>query len=417
MRTYFDAVKKALAVLACACLTLALLPAAALAQAGDELATFATDDVVDSGTCGDDLTWTLIGTEEEGYTLTISGTGDMWDYEGSYAVGAASSATSYAQSAVISSAQQGNAPWYDYGKDIALVEIDFGVTSIGERAFVKCSAFTEISIPDGITSIGDEGFLSCNSLEYVNIGGGLEYIGDAAFWGDGSLLSFDVSSENSSFASVDGVLFDKGQTELVRYPSSKDGSTYTVPEGTTTIRSTAFDESTLLEYVEIPASVTVIGSSAFYDCQQLKSIDIPSGVTELEYTFYNCSLLSDVSIGGGVEQIGESTFYYCSSLESLDLSKSVRTIGIRAFWGCSSLQSLSLGVCLESVGRSAFAYCNALSDIYYTGTEAQWEAIDLASSAGLSKATIHYNWVIETPDPGDGNPDAGNPEGSNPDPK
>ena len=83
----------------------------------------ASEIIVDSGTCGDNLTWTLSAVG----TLTISGTGDMdgFDY--------------------------GSTPWYNYSEVITNVLVENGVTSIGDYAFSECSYLAYVSLPVGLT--------------------------------------------------------------------------------------------------------------------------------------------------------------------------------------------------------------------------------------------------------------------------
>ena len=88
-----------------------------------------------SGTCGDNLTWTYV---EATYTLTISGTGDMYDYS------------------ILSLA-----PWYSLRNSIEKVIIKNSVTSIGFSAFSGCSGLTSVTIPNSVTSIGDWAFYNC----------------------------------------------------------------------------------------------------------------------------------------------------------------------------------------------------------------------------------------------------------------
>ena len=96
-----------------------------------------------SGTCGNNLTWTL----DKG-TLTISGTGVMTDYEWSYG--------------------SSSAPWSSYSSDITSVVISDGVTSIGSDAFSGCSSLTSITIPNSVTSIRGYAFYSCSSLPIID---------------------------------------------------------------------------------------------------------------------------------------------------------------------------------------------------------------------------------------------------------
>ena len=101
-----------------------------------------TANAASSGTCGDNLTWTL----DDSGTLTISGTGDMYDYTWSTP-----------------------SPWYSSRSSIKTVIIENGVTSIGYRAFYDCSSLTSITIPDSVTSIGDWAFEDCSNLTSITI--------------------------------------------------------------------------------------------------------------------------------------------------------------------------------------------------------------------------------------------------------
>ena len=128
-----------------------LLPATALAAG-----------IVDSGTCGAEVTWTL---DSEG-VLTISGSGDMYDY--------------YSSS---------GAPWHGSSSRVKSAVIADGVTSIGEKAFCDCSSLTSVTIPNSVTSIGERAFSECTSLTSVTIPDSVTSIGIAAFYYCTSLTS------------------------------------------------------------------------------------------------------------------------------------------------------------------------------------------------------------------------------------
>ena len=106
-----------------------------------------------SGSCGDNLTWTL-GTDG---TLTISGKGPMYDYE-------------FSDQFYMGGWGQSSAPWYLYWYDIKEVVIEEGVTSIGEYAFFYCEAIESVTIPKSVVSIGDSAFNKCTVLTHVYYG-------------------------------------------------------------------------------------------------------------------------------------------------------------------------------------------------------------------------------------------------------
>ena len=149
------------------------------------------------------------------------------------------------------------------------------VTAIGEQAFSFCSSLTIISIPDSVAQIGENPFAACSSLK-----------------------SISVSPEHPYFATIDGVLFRKADKTLISYPAGISSSTYTIPQGITSIGDSAFSSCDSLTSVSIPDSVTSIGDSAFSYCYFLTSVSIPDSV----------------------EQIGTNPFAACFELKSISAS-------------------------------------------------------------------------------------------------
>lgn len=249
------------------------------------------------------------------------------------------------------------------------VTIPPGVTSIGNGAFKSCRGLTSVTIPEGATSIGDGAFNSCGSLMSVTIPSSVTYIGEGAFIACDSLTSILVASDNPNYSSRDGVLFNKAQTELIQCPGGKQDA-YT-----------------------IPSSVTYIGNHAFFHCSSLTSVTIPEGVTSIGYgAFGSCFSLTSVTIPSSVTYIGNHALFYCSSLTSVTIPSGVTSIGDDAFRSCLSLMSVTIPESVTSIGDYAYEDCNNLTDVYYGGSETQWEAASIGDyNEPLTGAAIHYN--------------------------
>ena len=366
-----------------------LLPATALAA-----------DVVASGTCGaegngSNLTWTL---DSEG-VLTISGSGDMYNYGSS----------------------DFSAPWDGSRSRVKSVVIADGVTSIGEYAFFYCESLTSVTIPDSVTSIGKYAFFCCTSLTSVTIPDSVTSIGRFAFSNCTSLTSVTIPDSVTSIGEY-AFYYCKSLTSM------------TIPDSVTSISSSTFASCTSLTSVTIPHSVTSIGEYAFYDCKSLTSVTIPGSVTSIGlYAFASCTSLTGIWVAEGnshyandasgvlfnkdkttlvqcpgafaaytipdsVTSIGEWAFYWCTSLTSVTIPDSVTSIGDNTFDHCTSLTSVTIPDGVTSIGWRAFSNCTSLTDVYYAGSKAQWKAISISSTGNddLLTANIHYNYVSHT---------------------
>ncbi len=244
------------------------------------------------------------------------------------------------------------------------ITIPDSVTSIGSSAFENCSSLTSVTIPDSVTSIGYDAFSWCNSLTSITIPDSVTSIGWDAFDRCEKLTQINVDTANTVYSSVNGVLFSKDKTELIRYPEGKADTSYAIPNGVTYIGYDAFSCCSSLTSITIPNSVTSIGDYAFSGCISLASITIPDGVTNIgDWAFWDCRSLTSITIPDSVTRIGDSAFYGCSSLTSITIPNSVTSIGYEAFHSCSSLTSITIPNSVTSIGKSAFESCSSLTSI------------------------------------------------------
>lgn len=150
-------------------------------------------------------------------------------------------------------------PWYEQRDEIKNVVIGVGVDNISNYTFMDCGNLEEIVIPAGVTSVGGLAFWNCPNLKSIN-----------------------VAADNPDYTSIDGILFDKNKTEIVKYPNAKEGK-YVISNTVKIIGNHAFRECGKLSELVIPDSVTTIDTYAFYDCTSLLNVTIPISVTKMEH--------------------------------------------------------------------------------------------------------------------------------------
>ena len=297
------------------------------------------NESIGSGTLDGGLTWNLT----KAGTLTISGSGAMPDFS--------------------STAEQ---PWRDNSSEIRSVIIENGVTTIGACAFWE-SGILGVEIPSSVTMIGNSAFRE-SSIISVTIPSGVKTIGDSAFRECADLSSVNVS------------------------------------EGVEKIDQNAFRACQRLASIALPASIGEVGASAFFQCQALTMVSFAPGDKQVKLgdnLFTQCYYLARVTLPQSADRIGEGMFQNCLTLAGVEIPHGVESIGASAFASCSAFTTVIIPDSVTEIGIAAFTGC-PLKDIYFTGTEAQWNSVSKIgdTAATVSKATMHYEYKPEpTPTP------------------
>ncbi|MDO4481060.1 MAG: leucine-rich repeat domain-containing protein, partial [Erysipelotrichaceae bacterium] len=201
--------------------------------------------------------------------------------------------------------------------NLTSVTIPGSVKNIGTSAFQNCSSLSNVTIENGVNSIGTSAFQNCSSLTNITIPNSVESIG-IAFNGCTSLTNIQVEALNSVYSSVDGILFNRNQTELIRCPQGIAEASYSIPGTVTSIGNHAFFGCDKLTNITIPNSVTSIGNFAFYYCK-FTSITIPNSVTSIENCAFGDCKFTSITIPNSVTFIGSNVFENCINLVSIFL--------------------------------------------------------------------------------------------------
>ena len=325
------------------------------------------------------------------------------------------------------------------------VKMSNAITSIGTFAFARCAALNEIIIPSGMRHIARAAFVDCSLVE-ITIPRSVNFIGEIAFEGCEKLEKITVSPQNEYYASIQGVLYDKSVTSLIRCPQKT--KQVSIPYGVTDIDRHAFSGCTALSKIPIPSSVKTIGSWAFKGCEALseitipdsvkeigrdpfmrcknlksinvspdneyyrsisgvlydkdvatvircpqktKQVNIPNNITKLEdYAFTGCTLLSEISIPNSVESIGTHTFEECSSIKRIKIPPNVRSLEGNVFMDCTALTAIIIPPKVRYIQQKGmvFAGCSYLT--YIIGEKNSYAEIYAKRYGYTFKTTNEY---------------------------
>ena len=166
------------------------------------------------------------------------------------------------------------------------------VSSIGSSAFYYCSDLTSVSIGNSVTSIGSQAFEGCSGLTSVTIGNSVTSIGYYAFHGCSGLKKVIVP-DIENWCSIKFAIYTDNPLYYAHHLYS--------------------DENTEITKLVIPDGVTTIGSSAFRNCSSLTSVTIPNSVTSIGSSAFDNTRIKSLTIGSGIQTIASNAFGYDSS--------------------------------------------------------------------------------------------------------
>lgn len=266
---------------------------------------------------------------------------------------------------------------FDGCRNLRSVVLPKTLKNISNCMFGSCTALRSVDIPEGTEIIERLAFYRCIGLEKINISSSVNKIEDEAFPISGQLI-FEVDDKNQNFSSLDGVLFNKDKTEIIKYAKDKLQQKYKIPEEVTVMSSYAFMKCSELTDLYIPVSVGGYGSPTFSGCGKLRITVDPNNprLSSQDGVLYN----KDKTI----------LIRYANDIyPSFKIPDTVINIAWSAFSDCKNLMAIYVPESVKTIG--AYVLDDG-KDIYYAGNEEQWSNIEKLSYNPIT-ATIHYNWI------------------------
>lgn len=267
---------------------------------------------VANGKCGNAVTWKLMS---DG-VLTISGDGTMYDYDD----------RSY--------------PWN--ARRIIYVQIDEGVTNIGNCAFYLCGNLKEAKIPNSVVNIGNSAFYYCTNLKSIDLPENLEKIGNQAFTMCKRLKKVEI------------------------------------PKSVEEIQYKAFQNCSSLEHIQLREGLKTLGYGVF-GYTSVTELSLPASLETIDGFWTNALKVINVdknnakfSSSNGVLYNKDKTVLICYPCEKegdqFTVPSTVTQIADRAFWACKNLENITLFPGIVSIGEYAFAWVERMSSIVLPST-------------------------------------------------
>ncbi len=188
-----------------------------------------------------------------------------------------------------------------------------------------------------------------------------------------------------------GFDLNAGYTEAPWAHLAQEVEIISIWDGVTSITSGVFINFTNLKEVNLGGTVNRIAPSAFDGCTALEHITIPDSVVNIgTRAFANCGLRT-IDLGKGIRVIGPTAFQNCK-FETVYLPESLSAIRTGTFAVCRYLKEIHIPASVTKIESGAFNGCIALTDVYFGGTEEEWNNFEIANGSGpVLNVTIHYN--------------------------
>ena len=234
------------------------------------------------------------------------------------------------------------------------IELPSGLKTINRYTFSGCEGLSDIVIPDTVGGIGKYAFAWCKNLKRIHLPNELKYMGKSTFKGCISLVQVS-NLENTLLTEIQNNMFEFC-VALERI---------ILPKKLQMIKGSAFKDCHRLGIPRnfIPASTLKIEAAAFQGCFAIEAISIPRKITSIEdYTFKNCSSLREVVLSENIKHIGQSAFFHCNNLcsEDFKLPEYLESIGTSALSFCSLLSELTIPQAVKKLPAGLLKGCTAL---------------------------------------------------------
>lgn len=240
------------------------------------------------------------------------------------------------------------------------VNIPEGVKEIGAQCFWFCTRLSRIELPQSLELIEGNGLYGCSALETLFIPRNVQEIGWLNF-GYTGISSITVDSENSFYASADGVLFNKSMTTLIFYPRYKNDTSYTIPESTVEIASYAFDRTLFLKTLKLSKNVrTIAGDEIFTSVREFTA--------DPDNQYFMCE------DGVLFSRDGSELIAYppASGRSEYTVPENVRVIGRYSFAQCDDLRKIILTAQPDYIDAAAAAFEIGLEVVTPSGQAYSW---------------------------------------------